>query len=106
MSDFDPTLYKTLRLVGRTQDPERSGAIVVTVKSYADGEPAIKLERANPKTDGTEYMRALKGLNAEEAERVAPLLVEAAKALREVKATRESAPAAPAKKAPAKKKGT
>ncbi len=74
--DFNPDAYKCLKVIGTT------GSIEVGVWQYKEYAPKIKVRRCGKRKDGGDYWKDAGGLTADEAEGAAPLMLEAAMALR------------------------
>lgn len=81
MADYNPEAYVMLAEIGRVEVGKTT--LRVGVFRYAEGEPKIKVQKVVTRKGKVEEV-PLKGFSADEAEAVAPLLVQGAAKLREI----------------------
>ena len=82
MAEFNPEAYVMLAEIGRFEVGKNT--LQVAVLRYGDGEPKLKVRKIVVKKDKSAVEQPMKGFSADEAEAVAPLLVQGAVKLREV----------------------
>lgn len=71
--------------VGTVKGTKDGETISVDLKSWDGAAPKIRVTRQGKRKNGENYFGKLGGMTAAEAEGLAPLLVKAAKALKEMK---------------------
>lgn len=81
MADYNPEAYVMLAEIGCVEVSKTT--LRVGVFRYAEGEPKIKVQKVVTRKGKVEEV-PLKGFGADEAEAVAPLLVQGAAKLREI----------------------
>lgn len=81
--DGEEESFHVIQHVG-TCEGRRGVGLHVDILRYKDNTPYIYCRRSGTKKDGTSWMGKMGGLDAEEARKVAPLLLKAAEALKTI----------------------